>query len=105
MIGDLLPVLEPNVEDQLLRYLASEVEIYSKNISGTRCLLCPFEFCHVPFIYVVIYYITVKKTCILPTNALHNDMSYVLYLTNVLALLQFLLVGVLHQTYCSNQQL
>ena len=43
MIGDLLPVLEPNVEDQLLRYLASEVEIYSKNISGTRCLLCPFR--------------------------------------------------------------
>ena len=40
---DLIPDLSPNVEDELLRCLAREVEIYSKNITGTKCLLCPFR--------------------------------------------------------------
>ena len=40
---DLIPNLSPNVEDDLLRCLAREVEIYSTNISGTKCLLCPFR--------------------------------------------------------------
>ena len=43
MIGDLLPDLRSNVEDQLLRCLAREVEIYSRNFKGTRCFLCPFR--------------------------------------------------------------
>ena len=43
MFGDLLPGLRPNVEDQLLRCLAREVEIYSKDFKGTRCFLCPFR--------------------------------------------------------------
>ena len=43
MIGNLIPVLKPDVENQLLRYLADEVEIYSQNITGKRCLLCPFR--------------------------------------------------------------
>ena len=43
MIGNIIPVLKPDVENQLLRYLADEVEIYSQNITGKRCLLCPFR--------------------------------------------------------------
>lgn len=40
---ELIPSLSPNVEDQLLRCLGKEVEIYSKKISGTKCFLCPFR--------------------------------------------------------------
>ena len=40
---DLIPNLSPNVEEELLGCLAREVEIYSMNISGKKCLLCPFR--------------------------------------------------------------
>ena len=39
----LIPDLSPNVEDQLLRCLATEVENYLKNITGKKCFLCPFR--------------------------------------------------------------
>ena len=41
--SDLIPHVSPNVEDDLLACLAMEVELYSNNLSGTRCLLCPFR--------------------------------------------------------------
>ena len=40
---DRIPNLIPNVEGILLRCLAIEVVIYSKNITGTKCILCPFR--------------------------------------------------------------
>ena len=42
-IAQLIPDLNPKVEEDLLRCLATEVEIYSKNILGKNCLLCPFR--------------------------------------------------------------
>ena len=41
--GYLVPSLSPNVEDNLKRCLALEVELYSKNVLGKKCLLCPFR--------------------------------------------------------------
>ena len=42
-LGMLIPNPNPNVEDRLLKTLAREVDIYSKNFRGTKCLLCPFR--------------------------------------------------------------
>ena len=39
----LIPSLFLNVEDDLKRCLALEVELYSKNVQGKKCLLCPFR--------------------------------------------------------------
>ena len=41
--SDLVPELSPGVEADLMLCLAKEVELYSKNLSGKRCLLCPFR--------------------------------------------------------------
>ena len=41
--GYLIPSLSLNVEDDLKRCLALEVELYSKNVQGKKCLLCPFR--------------------------------------------------------------
>ena len=41
--GNLVPSLSPNVEDDLKRSLAFEVDLYSKNVMGKKCLLCPFR--------------------------------------------------------------
>ena len=40
---ELIPSLSPNVEDQLLRGLGREVEIYSLKISGSKCFISPFR--------------------------------------------------------------
>ena len=39
----LIPETNSNVEDRLLKTLAREVEIYSNNLTGTKCFLCPFR--------------------------------------------------------------
>ena len=41
--SDLVPELSPDVEANLMFHLAKEVEFYSNNLSGKRCLLCPFR--------------------------------------------------------------
>ena len=41
--GKLIQAVSPNVEDHLMKTLAKEVEIYSKNLHGLKCLLCPFR--------------------------------------------------------------
>ena len=41
--GDLIPPISPNVEDHLMQGLADEVELFSKNLHGKKCLLCPFR--------------------------------------------------------------
>ena len=41
--GSLIPSLSLNVEDDLKPCLALEVELYSKNVQGKKCLLCPFR--------------------------------------------------------------
>ena len=42
-IAQRIPDLSPKVEEDLLRCLATEVDMYSKNIQGKKCLLCPFR--------------------------------------------------------------
>ena len=42
-VGLLIPESNPNVEDRLSKTLAREVEIYSNNLTGTKCSLCPFR--------------------------------------------------------------
>ena len=42
-LGKLIPDLCPKVEEDLLKCLATEVEIYSNNVVGKKCLLCPFR--------------------------------------------------------------
>ena len=39
----LIPETNSNVEDRLSKTLAREVEIYSNNLTGTKCFLCPFR--------------------------------------------------------------
>ena len=41
--GYLISSLSPNVENDLKSCIASEVELYSKNVPGKKCLLCPFR--------------------------------------------------------------
>ena len=41
--GELIQPVSPNVEDHLMKTLAKEVEIYSKNLHGLKCFLCPFR--------------------------------------------------------------
>ena len=43
MNADLIPPLNPNVEDHLMQCLANEVELYKANLVGKKCLLCPFR--------------------------------------------------------------
>ena len=42
-IGELIPEISPNVEDKLIICLAKEVQLYTKSMKGTKCLLCPFR--------------------------------------------------------------
>ena len=39
----LIPDVSPNVEDHLMEHLKEEVKLYSTNIHGLKCLLCPFR--------------------------------------------------------------
>ena len=40
---DIIPSVSPNVYDDLKHCLMHEVELYSTNISGSKCDLCPFR--------------------------------------------------------------
>ena len=40
---ELIPTLSPNVENQLKNCLANEVKLYSTNVHGKKCRLCPFR--------------------------------------------------------------
>ena len=40
---ELIPMLSPNVENQLKYCLANEVKLYSTNAHGKKCWLCPFR--------------------------------------------------------------
>ena len=41
--GYLIPAVAPNVEDNLMQHLKEEVKLYSRNLHGVKCLLCPFR--------------------------------------------------------------
>ena len=41
--SNFIPTLSPCVKDQLKFCLAKEVELYSTNVQGTKCRLCPFR--------------------------------------------------------------
>ena len=40
---ELFLTLSPNVENQLKNCLANEVKLYSTNVHGKKCRLCPFR--------------------------------------------------------------
>ena len=40
---DLIPLLSPNVETHILQCLSAEVSAYAENVTGNKCLLCPFR--------------------------------------------------------------
>ena len=40
---DTLPVINPLAEEKLIRCLKKEVEVYTANVKGTKCMLCPFR--------------------------------------------------------------
>ena len=40
---DLIPPLSPNIETHILQCLSAEVSTYAENVTGNKCLLCPFR--------------------------------------------------------------
>ena len=40
---DTLPVINPLAEEKLIRCLKKEVEVYTANVKGTKCMLCSFR--------------------------------------------------------------
>ena len=38
-----MPPVSPNVEHDLMEHLAKEVALYTSNLQGVKCLLCPFR--------------------------------------------------------------
>ena len=43
IFDELTPTLSPNVENRLKYCLANEVKLYSTNVHGKKCRLCPFR--------------------------------------------------------------